>query len=114
MTKNTYIKDILLVKSGVSTRDGIDNPWTLYDVVDVDNWHFKTFEPMLLGKAMENGTEVELTFAEEPSQKINPKTNQPYVNRTIVSVKVAQSIPAEFEKRLARIENALKANGILE
>ncbi len=112
-TKTTYIKDISELKNGVRQQDGFDIPWTLWLVTDAENDRYTTFEPMLLGKAMENGTEVEITFTEEDSGK-QSKTGKPLMNRSITGVKVAQSIPAEFEKRLARIEAALKANGMLE
>jgi hypothetical protein len=60
---------------------------------------------------MENGTEVIITFTEEDSGK-QSKTGKPLMNRSITGVKVAQSIPAELEKRIARLEKAVTEAGI--
>lgn len=110
-TKQTYIKELSELKSGV--RDD-NTTWTLWLVTDADNDRYTTFEPMLLGKAMENGTEVIISFTEEESGKFRKDGVTPLMNRSITGVKVAQSIPAEFEKRLARIEALLKENGMIE
>ena len=112
-TKTTYIEDIQEVESGVHTKDGIDKPWTLYQITDMDGWRYKTFDVFFLGPAYDNRTEVELTYTETQQEKINPKTDKPYMNRTITSVKVAQSVSAELEKRVARLEAALVNAGII-
>src|ERR1019366_2719697 len=105
MTKNTYIKDLQEGITGTRQKDGQDVPWQKFTIIDADNWYYADFDHIKwLGPAFDNQTEVELTYTETPSTRVNPKTEKPYMNRTITSVKVAQSLPAEFEKRLTRIE----------
>jgi len=92
-TNNTYVKEISVLKNGVRTKDGEDIPGTLWLVTDADNDRYTTFDPMLLGKAMENGTEVTIEFTEADSGTVS-KSGKPLMNRSIVGVKVAQSVPA--------------------
>ena len=84
-TTTTYIKEMSELKHGVREDD---STWTLWLVTDADNDRCTSFEPMLLGKALENRTEVVLTFTEEDSGKFS-NAGKPLMNRSIVSVKLS-------------------------
>lgn len=82
MTKKTYIKDAVFSSKG--TTNGHD--WVRYIVTDQDNIRYAYFDPECLNW---KGIEREFEYEEKPSTKIDPKTGQPYLNRTIVKPKKA-------------------------
>lgn len=79
-TKETTIKEVKEVKSGV----GKNGAWTLYSVIDQDGQRYGTFQAEPWKTFMTKGEKCTITFEEQPGDKIDPKTGNPYVNRNIV------------------------------
>lgn len=79
MTK-LYIASCQPFRSGV--KDGRN--WTLYHVTDPKGLRYGTFNPKYVGMV---GMEVDVEVEEKSSDKVNPKTGQPYINRNIIEPK---------------------------
>lgn len=89
-----YIASVQPVKSGI--KDG--RKWTLYHVVDPQGTRYATFNEKYVGMV---GQEVDVQIEERASDKVNPQTGQPYINRTILEQRrsPSHSGSAAFEKR---------------
>ena len=69
------------VKSGVKNGKN----WTLYTILDPKGVRYSTFEAKYVGMV---GQDIEVDVQESPSKTVNPKTGEPYTNRTIVEPKI--------------------------
>ena len=99
MTK-IYIASCQEFKRG-KKKDGSD--WVLYHIKDPKGIQYSTFEEKYSAMV---GQEVEVEVEETRSEKINPKTNGPYINRNIVEGKRKKGNDNE---QLSRIERKLDA-----
>lgn len=99
MTK-IYIASCQPVKSG-KKKNGED--WTIYEVKTPEGKRYSTFEEKYMALV---GQEVEVEIEERESDKINPKTNKPYINWNIVEGKRK---PKGDKEQLDRIERKLDA-----
>lgn len=109
MTKQKiYIADCQIVKTGET--DGRE--WTLYSISDPKGVRYSTFEAKYSAMV---GQEVEVTVEERLSTKINPKTNEPYKNLTIIEprkVEVSKDdILAMINDLRERVEELEKGQG---
>ncbi len=73
-----YISSCTEFKRG-KKKDGTD--WVLYYVKDPKNVQYSTFEEKYAAMV---GQEVEVEIEEKPSDKVNPNTGKPYINRNIL------------------------------
>ena len=92
------MKKTITVKSREVFREGISaggKAWELLEIQDMEGAHYKTFVNL------HEGMTYDVEVVEEISEKMNPKTGQPYVN-----LKISKIVPKKAQVvRSPEIEN---------
>jgi hypothetical protein len=101
------VKSVNIVKTGVrQDKEGNDVTWMLLNVVDENDKRYSTFDEGYLKTV---GKTITINYEDKPSDKINPKTDKPYMNRNIVDGKkgnktTQNSTQAWAEKLVAKVK----------
>lgn len=113
MNKETTIKSVEFV------RDGLTNgkAWSMFTVTDADNVRYTSFQKEPWATLAANGQKTVISYEEKPG-KINPKTNKPYMNKTIVEPKKEKSAsgtnPEVLERILSKVERIDRIEKMVE
>ena len=107
MNKSTTITEVKQLKTGVYDNQ----PWELVLVTDAGRMKYTTFLADSAYKAKASGAEVTITYTEEPGDKINEKTGEPYMNRTITAISQAHN--SGMLKDIEKLKTAMVEAGIV-
>ena len=101
-TITTTVKSVNIVKTGV---DKNGHPWTLLNVIAEDGKRYSTFDEEFMKAA---GKTITFTYEEKPSDKVNPNTGKPYLNRNIVDEKKPAKEPTGMQAWAERLVSKVK------
>lgn len=103
MKKQLEITEISEVRSGTNSKG---NDWTLYQCSATDGKRYKTFKDLRAAIGRPYWFEV----VSEKSDKVNPKTGEPYVNLTIVDYTEGPVMPkATDDAKVRELEQRIEA-----
>lgn len=101
-TITTTVKSVNIVRTGV---DKNGHPWTLLNVIAEDGKRYSTFDEEYMKAA---GKTITFTYEEKESDKINPHTQKPYMNRNIVDEKKSAKEPSGMQAWAERLVAKVK------